>query len=147
VRTRLDVTTSMKRRAEPVKPASKRRKQEQTVPLTSGVDATCSSRNVRLRSLSTLATMAFSTHLLTLITEDTYPDTMQELKMLPEHLLLKLWSQLCETWPGRMTHEFITDVMIIAASPAISLIQSSSCFVPGFKLVRCELTHSQPRMI
>jgi hypothetical protein len=101
----------MKRRAEPLQSPSKRKKHEQTVPLTSGVDPACSSRQVGLPSLSTLAWRAFSTNLLKLVTDEQYPDTVQILKALPEHLLLKVWSRLCETWPGRMSHEFIAAVI------------------------------------
>lgn len=110
----LDIAIMSKRRADSsIQSQSKKVKREPrepSPPTASVAGSAYSVRQVAVLTLTTLAIKSFSRGLLKLVTEENYADTAASLKALPEHLLLRVLSQLAEAWPGRMTHEFIVEV-------------------------------------
>jgi hypothetical protein len=105
-----------KRRGDTLRgPVAKRSKRERipSPEAPTSVAGVYSVRKVASDSFPTCATLAikaFTANLLEQSSEEKKAYTISVLQGLPEHLLSRVWLQLIEAWPERMSHGFIVAV-------------------------------------
>jgi hypothetical protein len=104
-----------------LEPPRKRRKPEPTpvATLNSVAGGGNSTRVVGSNSLPSLTTVAlkqFIKEFLDQTSREKFDVTKSALQMLPEHLMLRVWSHLVDAWPERMNHDFIKDVIAFSLS-------------------------------